>query len=125
MKPILAILICCLPLCACQTGKTPTAQPQAQETPTPAPVRRYYGPPTTIHLVWDANDPAEHVTGYNVYKRKLSIYSSRPVKIASVAVPSYFSPVTVTHGAYIFHVTAVNAFGMESLPSNTEQVVVR
>jgi len=121
MKPILAILICCLPLCACQTGKTPTAQPQAQETPTPAPPRRYYGPPTTIHLVWDANDPAENITGYNVYKRQLSIYSSRPVKIATVTTPEYSLP--VTHGAYIFHVTAVSAFG-ESLPSNTEQVVV-
>ena len=117
------IVLLSILLCSCQTHPTKPVAVAPKPSPTPAPPRRYYGPPTTIHLVWDANDPAENITGYNVYKRQLSIYSSRPVKIASVTTPEYSLP--VTRGAYIFHVTAVSALGLESPPSNTEQVVVR
>ena len=94
MKPILAILICCLPLCACQTGKTPTAQPQAQETAIPAHSARYATrSATVIHsktLLWDANASEEHVDGYCVYWRKTSL--TRWLRLAWTSAPQQVLP---------------------------------
>lgn len=62
----------------------------------------------SVSLQWDANAPAEQVTGYNVYVDG--------VKNQTVATNQ--ATATVTPGVHSFYVTAVNAWN-ESGPSNS------
>lgn len=71
-----------------------------------------------LTLVWDANDPAEQITGYNVYER-LSTGDKllTPTPVASTTYPLE----GVVPGAKSFYVTAVNLWG-ESAPSDVLQL---
>ena len=72
----------------------------------------------TIQLVWDANAPAENVTGYNVYERvgtttnwtRLQSVQTNGVTLASVGI-----------GSHTYAVTATNVVGESplSLPVST------
>lgn len=63
---------------------------------------------SSVSLQWDANAPAEQVTGYNVYVDG----------VKTQTVTTNQATAIVTPGAHSFYVTAVNSWN-ESGPSNT------
>jgi hypothetical protein len=76
------------------------------------------GPSYEVGLTWDApavsTDP---VVGYNVYRAPAA--GSYQLLNASINVPTTFTDATVMSGrSYSYEVTSVDAFGVESVPSN-------
>lgn len=68
-----------------------------------------------ITLVWDANDPADQITGYHLYQ---STNVAGPYGHIGSTNGTNFIVRGLTPGVYFFYCTASNLW-TESLPSNT------
>ena len=77
-----------------------------------------------LHVSWTANSVADGVSGYNVYRWRTSDAMSAKVKLnvglvdnPYISFEDYTVPAGVSHS---YHITAVDAAGNESVPSNTK-----
>lgn len=75
----------------------------------------------SILVTWNANDPAEGVTGYNIYDK---VGSGATVKVGTVAAVTTFTIPSVVDGTHTVTVTAFDASGNESAPSDPASITV-
>jgi hypothetical protein len=68
----------------------------------------------SITLVWDANDPTEQVTGYNLYEKS----GTNWVKVATTTNTTH--TLDVQPGVHVFVVTATNFWGESPFSSTAE-----
>lgn len=76
---------------------------------------RLYAQPYTVTLAWDESDPT--VVSYNLYTGTQSGVYGSPTNVGNPKTLTT-SVTIVSAGDYYFVVTALNADGKESLPSN-------
>lgn len=130
------LTICCLLLvCTAKAGHhkhpgptpSPTPTPTSVTSPTPVPTPSPTASPTpsptpvpTVTLAWDANaptgNPATDAVGYHL---KLGFASGKENTVINLAGQYSVWTVSLQSGTtYFFVVTAYNAAGVESVPSN-------
>ena len=74
----------------------------------------------SLLVTWNANDPAEGVTGYNIYDK---VGTGLNVKVGTVSTTTFTIP-SVVEGTHTVTVTAFDAAGNESPPSLPVSILV-
>ena len=102
----------------------PTPVPTVSTAPTPAPTApsapqspNAFAPTAdTVEVSWQESPPSEGVVNYNVYRS--TVPGGGKVLVQAGVVGPYFQDTGLTASTtYYYVVTAVNGFGLESVPS--------
>ena len=105
----IALLVCCLGIASCGGGSKPPGLTGSNTQ-------------SGVLLSWSASDGDDAAVGYWIYRED---GVSGFAKVNDVAVTAtWFTDSTVDSGTYTYEVTAVDASGVESGPSNQVTISV-